>query len=78
MLTKLDTAMKKGETRLNGDAATKGSIAWLQAQEAALTKAGHTDAAKKVAARITTRTGQLTKLTSAEKDLAEYLSTYCS
>ena len=60
----------QAETRLNGDADTKGSLAWLQAREAKATANHHPRVAKRIERRIERRTARLKKLPEIKTRLA--------
>ncbi len=57
-------------TRLNGDAATKGSLAWLQAQIDDATAKGRTQLATVLQNRLAVRTQTLQVLTQRQQRLA--------
>ena len=65
--SKVDAAI----TRLQGDASTKGSIAWLQAKLDAATTAGRTQAVTVLENRIQVRTDTLALLQAKQQKLAK-------
>lgn len=58
-------------TRLNGDAATKGSLAWLQAQVDDATAKGRTQLATVIQNRLAVRTQTLEVLTQRQQRLTK-------
>ncbi len=60
----------KAETRLNADADTKGSLAWLKAREAKAEANHHRRVAKRIERRIERRTDRLKKLPQVKTRLA--------
>ncbi len=67
----------KAETRLGGAATVKGSVNALKARAEAQTKKGHTEAAKKLDARVATRTAGLAKLKVTETGLDALIAANC-
>lgn len=65
LLKKIDTA----SARINGDAATRGSTAWLQAREDTARAAGRTAAADLIGDRISHRSQRLTELARIRSDV---------
>lgn len=59
----------KVAARINGDAATKGSTAWLQAKETAARSSGRTALADLVQARISNRPQRLTDLAAVKSKI---------
>ena len=64
LLTKVD----KAQARINGDAGTKGSLAWLKAKQA---KAKHPRIADRLELRIKWRTERLAKLPEIKTNLTK-------
>jgi hypothetical protein len=65
-------------TRINADAATRGSTAWLQARKDKATTAGDTDAATRIQQRIDARPGKLDGLTAAKKRVTDFRDANCA
>jgi hypothetical protein len=65
-------------TRINGDAATRGSTAWLQAREDKARTAGDTDAASRIQQRIDARPGKLDGLAAAKKRVTDFRDANCA
>lgn len=65
LLKKIDTVTAK----IDGDATTKGSTAWLQAREDKARAAGRTAAADLLQNRITDRAQRLTELTQVRNQV---------
>ncbi len=73
LLTKID----KVTARINGDASTKGSTAWLQARETRARAAGHTALADLIAAKVSDRAQRLTELAHIKDEVTRVQSTDC-
>ncbi len=73
LLKKIDTVTAK----INGDANTKGSTAWLQAREDKARAAGHTALADLVQVRISNRAQRLTELTQVRTEVQKVQSADC-
>ena len=65
-------------TRINADAATRGSTAWLQAREDKARTAGDTDAASRIQQRIAARPGKLDGLAAAKKRVTDFRDANCA
>jgi hypothetical protein len=65
LLAKID----KVTARINGDAGTKGSTAWLQAKETAARSSGRTALADLIQARIANRPHRLTDLANVRTEV---------
>jgi hypothetical protein len=59
-------------TRMNADANTRGSTAWLKARHDKAQAAGHTDVADRIQKRIDGRPDKLTKLADAKKRATDF------
>jgi len=77
-LKKQDTRRQAVLTRLQGDATTKGSIAWLTAKAAAATAAGDTARATLYTDQAALRTSAVDPLKKVEADLAAVITANCS
>ena len=66
------------ETRLQGDANTKGSIAWLTAKAAAATTAGDANLAKLYTDKAALRSQVLDPLKTVNADRAAIIQANCS
>ena len=78
--TRLDTFATRGQTlltRLNADANTRGSIAWLNARAAAATAAGNTDQASKLTDRAARRTDLAQTLSTLGPELLAAAQAHC-
>ena len=64
-------------TRINADATTRGSTAWLQAREDKAKTAGHTDVADRIQKRIDARPARLDRLADAKKRVTEFRDANC-
>lgn len=64
-------------TRINADATTRGSTAWLQAREDKATATGHTDVADRIRKRIDARPARLDRLADAKKRATEFRDANC-
>jgi hypothetical protein len=73
LLKKIDGVTAK----INGDASTKGSTAWLQAREDKARAAGHTALADLIQARISNRPQRLTELAQVKTEVLKVQSTDC-
>jgi hypothetical protein len=67
LITKVD----KAQTRINGDADTKGSLAWLKAKQAKATANNHPRIADRIGLRIKWRTERLAKLPEVKANLTK-------
>jgi hypothetical protein len=65
-------------TRINADAATRGSTAWLQAREDKATTARDTDVASRIQQRIDARPGKLDGLAAAKKRVTDFRDANCA
>jgi hypothetical protein len=77
-LKKVQTRREAAETRLQGDAATKGSIAWLTAKAAAATTAGDANLAKLYTDKAALRSQVLDPLKTVNADRAAVIEANCS
>lgn len=78
---RVDKALAKRQavlTRLQGDANTKGSIAWLNAKAATATTAGNAELAKLYTDRAALRSQLLDPLKVITDDLAAVQQAHCS
>jgi hypothetical protein len=66
------------QSRITGSATTTGSIAWLQAKEAAARSAGHTVQADRIATRVDRRTTREAEIVKRLAALSSRRSTVCS
>ena len=64
-------------TRINADATTRGSTAWLQAREDKAKTTGHTDVADRIQKRIDARPARLDRLADAKKRVTEFRGANC-
>ena len=77
---KLDAISQRGQTlltRLNADASTKGSIAWLTARADAATAAGDAELATRLSDRAARRTEFAQTLTTLGPDLLAAAQAHC-
>jgi hypothetical protein len=65
-------------TRINADATTRGSTAWLQARHDKAQAAGRTEEADRIQERIDGRPAKLGKLADAKKRAAEFRDAHCA
>jgi hypothetical protein len=65
-------------TRMNADANTRGSTAWLKARHDKAQAAGHTDVADRIQKRIDGRPDKLTKLADARKRATDFRDANCA
>ena len=65
-------------TRMNADANTRGSTAWLKARHDKAQAAGHTDVADRIQKRIDGRSDKLTKLADAKKRVTDFRDANCA
>jgi hypothetical protein len=65
-------------TRMNADANTRGSTAWLKARHDKAQAAGHTDVADRIQKRIDGRPDKLTKLADANKRATDFRDANCA
>jgi hypothetical protein len=65
-------------TRMNADANTRGSTAWLKARHDKAQAAGHTDVADRIQKRIDGRPDKLTKLADAKKRATDFRDANCA
>jgi hypothetical protein len=68
---KLIQRADKAQTRLSGDADTKGSLAWLKAREAKAKSNGNARVVTRLDRRITRRTARLAKLPEVKTQLSK-------
>lgn len=66
------------QQRIQADAGTKGSVAWLRARAAAATAAGHPDHARRLTDRADRRQDRLPQIAAALTRLQNADSTVCS
>ena len=64
-------------TRINADASTRGSTAWLKARHDKAQTAGRTDVADRIRKRIDGRSDKLTKLADAKKRVTDFRDANC-
>lgn len=64
--------------RINADAATRGSTAWLQARQDRAEAAGHGDVAARIQKRIDARPAKLDALAGAKKRAIEFRDANCA
>jgi hypothetical protein len=64
-------------TRINADASTRGSTAWLKARHDKAQTAGRTDVADRIQKRIDGRSDKLTKLADAKKRVTDFRDANC-
>ncbi len=64
-------------TRINADATTRGSTAWLQAREDKARTTGHTAVADRIRKRIDARPARLDRLADAKKRVTEFRDANC-
>jgi hypothetical protein len=64
-------------TRVNADASTRGSTAWLQARHDKAQAAGRTEEADRIQKRIDGRPAKLEKLADAKKRVTEFRDANC-
>lgn len=72
-LQRIDTLVAK----INGDASTKGSTAWLQAKEQQARSSGHTALADLIQDRITDRPQRLQQLSTLKSQLQDVQNKDC-
>jgi hypothetical protein len=77
-LKKVQSKREALETTLQGDANTKGSIAWLTAKAAAATTAGDANLAKLYTDRAALRSQVLDPLKTVDADRAAVIAANCS
>jgi hypothetical protein len=65
-------------TRINADAATRGSTAWLQARHDKAQAAGRTEEADRIQKRIDGHPAKLEKLADAKKRATEFRDANCA
>jgi hypothetical protein len=71
------TRVDRVTTRINADASTRGSTAWLQAREDKAKAAGRTEAADRIQKRIDGRPEKLDRLADAKKRATEFRDANC-
>jgi hypothetical protein len=64
--------------RINGDASTRGSTAWLQARQDRAESAGNTELAGRIQKRIDARSARLDALAGAKKRVTEFRDANCA
>ncbi|GHF48247.1 hypothetical protein FHX82_001335 [Amycolatopsis bartoniae] len=77
VLPKMLDHRAKLTARINGDANTKGSVAWLRARADAQRAKGHTKAADQLVVRADRRAGRLDDLKSAQDRLNAFKTAHC-
>jgi len=77
-LKRVQTKREATETRLQGDASTKGSIAWLTAKAAAASAAGDANLAKLFTDKAALRSQLLDPLKTVNADRAAVIQANCS
>ena len=65
-------------TRVNADASTRGSTAWLTARENTAKAAGHGDVADRIQKRIDARPAKLDRLADAKKRVTDFRDASCA
>ena len=65
-------------TRVNADASTRGSTAWLTAREDTAKAAGHDDVADRIQKRIDARPAKLDRLADAKKRVTDFRDANCA
>ena len=77
MLPKLTDRANKLTARINGDASTRGSLAWLKMRAQDQRAKGHTQAADRLDQRATKRQGRLTDLANIQQRLSAFKNANC-
>lgn len=77
LLPKLVDRTNKLTARINGDANTKGSVAWLKARAQAQTSKGHTRAADTLNQRADKRQSRVADLANVQKRLTDFENANC-
>lgn len=77
-IPKLLARIDKVTARINGDAGTKGSTAWLTNKETTARTAGNNALADLIAARISHRQDRLDQLAAAKKTVEDIRTKDCS
>ena len=72
------TRVDRVTTRINADASTRGSTAWLTARHDKAQTAGRTDVAARIQKRIDERPGKLTRLADAKKRVTDFRDANCA
>jgi hypothetical protein len=75
---KIEARIKTATDRINGDANTRGSTKWLEAQAKAARDAGKEAKAKLFDARKDLRSEKLTKLSDTQKRIDKFQSEHCN
>lgn len=77
-LPKAQARVEKALTRIQADASTKGSAAWLRARSEKAAADGHDDLARRLEFRADQRLGHVDELTTLRTTLAGIASGVCS
>ncbi|HVW41534.1 MAG TPA: hypothetical protein VHC18_09310 [Amycolatopsis sp.] len=77
VLPKLIDRRNKLTARINGDANTKGSVAWLKARAQSQRDKGHTQIADRLTQRADKRQSRLGDLAKAEQQLTDFKNAHC-
>ncbi|HJQ47314.1 MAG TPA: hypothetical protein VJ870_13515 [Amycolatopsis sp.] len=77
VLPKLIDRKNKLTARINGDADTKGSVAWLKARAQAQRVKGHTQIADQLDQRADRRQGRLGDLAKVQQQLTAFQNAHC-
>ncbi|WP_210717259.1 hypothetical protein [Amycolatopsis acididurans] len=77
VLPKMIDHKNKLTQRINGDANTKGSVAWLKARAQAQRAKGHTQLADKLDQRADRLHGRLDDLAKADQRLNDFKNAHC-
>ena len=78
VLPKLIDRKNKLTARINGDAGTKGSVAWLKARAQSQRDKGHTQIADRLDQRAQRRQGRVDDLAKAEQRLTDFKNAHCA
>jgi hypothetical protein len=76
-LPKVESRTTKLINRINGDANTKGSVAWLKAKAKTESDAGRTASAQLLNERADRRAGRIDELNKVKGWAADFRSKYC-
>jgi hypothetical protein len=76
-IPKLLAKIDKVTAKINGDASTKGSTAWLQAKETAARSSGRTALADLIQAHVSNRAQRLTDLANVKSEVLKVQSADC-
>jgi hypothetical protein len=77
-LPKVQARVEKALTRVQADASTKGSAAWVRARADQASAEGHDDLARRLQFRADQRLGHVDELTTLQARLAGVASGICS